>query len=395
MKYFKRELEDRLEENLSNEKVLVLTGMRRTGKTTLLRRFFDKKAGSNKVWFDLENPLEARYFQDVDYNDVFEKIVNYGNLDRNKRIWVFIDEAQNYPEVTKVVKYLVDHYDIKFILTGSASYYLKNLFPESLAGRKRLFELFPLSFREFLLFKGENLDRYDKIRQKKQIKLTDYEYYDQHYKEFIKWGGFPEVVLASKQQEKKDVLDDVLSSYWQKEIINLADYRKSDKVRDLLVLLAARAGSKLDINRLSQELEVTRATVYSYLSFLEATYFIFTISKFSGSADRRISGHDKLYFCDNGILRILGQKNEGQLLENSLFNQLRSKNESVLYYEKKTGSEIDFVAGGVGYEIKRTATESDIKKLKRSMKMAGVKKGYVVSLKYVEDKPDTLFAQFV
>ena len=243
---------------------------------------------------------------DIDYNDIFVNLINKG-MNKKDKIYVFIDEVQHYPEISKVIKYLTDHYQIKFVITGSASYYLKNLFPESLAGRKIIFELYPLDFQEFLIFKKQDLKKYEKIKNKKNINIIDHEYYDKLYEEFVEWGGFPEVVLEENFENKTELLNDIFSSYFQKEIIALADYRKNDKVRDLILLLSQGVGSKLDIDRLSQELQITRATVYSYLSFLEATYFIYLVSPFSQSIDRIVSGAQKVYFCDNGILKIMAK----------------------------------------------------------------------------------------
>lgn len=138
--------------------------MRRVGKTTILRELYNA-VPDNKIWFDFENPLDIKYFEDIDYNDVYQNIIQKGNLKTQKRVYVFIDEVQLYPEISKVVKYLIDHYKVKFVLTGSASYYLKNLFPESLAGRKIIFEMYPLDFEEFLVFKKENGERYQKIKK--------------------------------------------------------------------------------------------------------------------------------------------------------------------------------------------------------------------------------------
>ena len=391
--YYQRTIENQIKKNLANNKVLILTGMRRVGKTTLLKEIFKNLPG-NKAWFDFENPLNIKYFEDIDYDGVYQNIINKG-LDKNKRIYVFIDEAQNYPEISKVIKYLNDHYNIKFVLTGSASFYLKNLFPESLAGRKIIFELFPLDFEEFLRFKGQDTARYKKLKTKKTIKEIEYKLYEKHYDEFIKWGGFPQIALENNIEGKKQILNDIFSSYFQKEIISLADYKKNNKIRDLILLLAARVGSRLDLTKLSQELQITRTTVYSYLSFLQATYFIYLISPFSKSIDRKVSGSQKVYFCDNGILKIMADINFGQLLENAVYNQIKFYNE-INYYQKSTGAEIDFIVNKkIGYEVKTTASLVDVKRLERRMKIVKLKKGRVISKKFVKEIDKIIFAQFL
>ena len=126
---FPRKIEKEVYDHLRRPPASVITGMRRTGKTTLMRRIFDKIETKNKRWFDFENPLDIKNFEEVDYNHIVDNL----RLDKDERMYIFIDEIQNFPEVSKIMKYLIDHYQIKFVVTGSASYYLRNLFPESLA----------------------------------------------------------------------------------------------------------------------------------------------------------------------------------------------------------------------------------------------------------------------
>ena len=138
-----------LEEELKSDKVIVLTGMRRVGKTTLVRYLYDRIAEHRKLFLDLENPLHQQLFSQVDYGAIKDTL-NQLAEGRGERFVVVLDEIQSVKTIPSVVKYLADHYRVKFIVTGSASFYLKNLFSESLAGRKRIFELFPLDIAEFI-----------------------------------------------------------------------------------------------------------------------------------------------------------------------------------------------------------------------------------------------------
>lgn len=393
MVYYQRKIEEKINKELENKDIIILTGMRRVGKTSFFKEIF-RKIKDNKIWFDFENPLQVRIFEDLDYDDIYETLATRG-LDKDRRMHIFIDEAQNYPDISKVAKYLHDHYDIKFYLTGSASFYLKNLFSESLAGRKKIFELFPLSFEEFLLFKGANVDRFASLKNKAKIKEVEYEEFDSYYSEYLEWGGFPQAVLEKEIDAKLSRLEEIFSSYWQKEVIGLADYRKNDKVRELILLLAARVGSRLDIIKLSQILKITRPTVYSYLSFLEASYLISLIQPYSGSIDREIAGAAKLYFCDNGLLKVFTRLNDGQILENAVYNQLRGLGK-VNYFKKRNSGEIDFILDKKqAYEVKKTATLSDQKELERRMSNLKMKKGYVVSRNFTDSLDKIKFAQFV
>src|SRR3989344_1870242 len=136
---------------INHKNALLITGMRQVGKTTLMRQVFED-VGEPKLWFDFDNPLHQKVFEDEDYKVIYKRLTDMGK--KAGKLSVFIDEIQNFPEITRVIKYLIDHNDVKFYLTGSSSFYLKNLFPESLSGRKFLYELPPLSFREYLYFKN-------------------------------------------------------------------------------------------------------------------------------------------------------------------------------------------------------------------------------------------------
>src|SRR3989338_11350344 len=171
---YRRQLFPQLESELNTKEITVITGMRRVGKTTALRHLYDLVKSENKAILDLENPLHRKVFEEENYDAVWNNLNQFG-ITNTAKAYIFIDEVQNLPDLSRVVKYLYDHWDVKFFLTGSSSYYLRNLFPESLAGRKMIFELFPLTFEEFLQFN-------DVRKQKESSKIT-YELYLLYYKE--------------------------------------------------------------------------------------------------------------------------------------------------------------------------------------------------------------------
>jgi predicted AAA+ superfamily ATPase len=361
--------------------------MRRVGKTTIFRMIFDRIESKNKVFFDMENPLSQKIFEEIDYNNIWANLKSFG-IDNKTRAFIFLDEIQAKPDIVKVVKYLYDHYDVKFFLTGSSSFYLKNLFPESLSGRKIIFELFPLDFEEFLLFKDYKKEFYEKFKEKdKKKNKIEYEKIKKLYDEYLEFGGFPQVVLAENIEQKKEMLLDIFKSYFEKDVQGLADFKEINKFRDLLLLLLKRIGAKLDISRLSSELGVSRETIYSYISFLEKTYFICLISPFTRSIDREVSGTKKIYICDNGIGKYIGKCEDGNLLENAVFNNLRSNGE-IKYYEKRSGGEIDFILSekSMALEVKNKGDEKDYLKLKRIANSLKLSEFYVISKQFIDKK---------
>ena len=378
--YISRKIEKKVMSYMDNKEVIVLTGFRRVGKTALMQNIYDSLKTDNKIFLDLESPINQRIFSEQNYDNIVKSLNRFG-LDFTKRAYVFLDEIQILKNTPSVVKYLYDHYNIKFCLTGSSSFYLKNYFNESMSGRKYVFELFPLDFEEFLQFKNAKLSV-----------GASYDFLSGFYQEYLEYGGFPAVVLANSLDTKRRALDDVLGSYFELDVKTLSDFRDNENLKKLLFLLTSRVGNKLEVTKLAESLGVSRPTVYEYLNFFEQTYLIHLIKPLSGSKDIQIKSVPKLYFNDTGLLNQIGQVSIGQLFENKVFNQLYTKlqyffsgkfsEEKLNYYQLKSGAEIDFVERKeVGYEVKVNATQQDYDKLAKYSDKLRLKEYKVVSLK--------------
>lgn len=382
---YPRKLLSVLREHIDTREIIVLTGMRRVGKTTLYRMLFEEITSINKVFLDIENPIEQKIFEETDYNNIWANLAQY-KVTPKEKAYIFLDEIQAMPSIVSCVKYLYDHYDVKFFLTGSSSFYLKNLFPESLSGRKFIFELYPLDFEEFLFFKQVPKKFYISFAEKDQKKnLIGFERVKKLYDEHVAFGGFPQVVNEEKTSQKILHINDIFKSYFEKEVKLLSDFRDIKAFRDLLLLLMERISSKLDISKLSSEVGISRETVYSYLSFLEGTYFITLVSPFSRSVDREVSGAKKVYLCDTGILNQFAKVSEGGLFENSVFNNLR-KYGKIYYYQRRSGGELDFIINEkVAIEGKMRGSAQDIKKARRIAKELGLSESYIVTREFMKD----------
>ncbi|MEZ5199053.1 MAG: ATP-binding protein [Bacteroidales bacterium] len=367
--------------------MVVLTGMRRTGKTTLLKMVFDTVKSENKIFLDLDNIIDQKLFDEDDFNLIWKNLKPLG-ISTDEKAYVFIDEIQSKPEITKVLKYLYDHFDVKFFLSGSSSFYLKNLFPESLSGQKVIFELFPLDFEEYLIFKEKKV-KFSKsfIEKENSRNYFAFEKYKNDYEEFLLYGGFPQVVLEKDENQKKRILKDIFSAYFEKDVKSMTDLKQLNILRDFILLLFQRIGSKLDISKLASALNISRPTVYSYLSFLEQTYFISLITPYSKSVDREISGTRKVYACDTGFVNLFARVDQGNLLENAVFNCIRHFG-NVNYYQKRTGTEIDFVLPEIStaLEVKTKADQRDIIKLKSLSEKLEHKESYIISKEFVDFK---------
>lgn len=358
--FFERALLPALKAHLAVKQATVLTGMRRTGKTTLLKRLMELSPIRQKLFFDLERIDYRELFSEKNYESIVYALTQRG-IQFSEKVLIGIDEIQLAPNLPSVIKYLYDHYDIKFILTGSSSYYLKNRFEESLAGRKKIFEVYPLTFGELLAFKEIPYAPSGAGFLDLPFSAPEYERLKYFYDEYIEYGGFPEVVLTNETGEKRDLIADILSSYINHDIASVMDFKKSEEAYKLIKLLAVRIGAKVEISKLSVLTGMTRHMIENYLGLFEQSYLLRLIPVTATSPDREIVKARKLYFLDNGIAGMAASLGSGSKFENAVFNQLHHYGE-VSYYSLKTGNEIDFILDkSKAFEVKETATEADLK----------------------------------
>lgn len=355
--------------SLNVKQIIAVTGLRRVGKTTAVKYLLSQINTNNKVYLDLERMEYRNIFNGENYADIV-KALEFEGVDFGSKAVIALDEIQLVPNITSVIKYIYDTYDVKFLVTGSSSFYMKGAFSESLAGRKRLFELWPLSFSEFLQFKDIVIN----------IPKLDFKPTNPHlisklhlqYDEYINYGGFPEVVLSGSHDNKIALLKDILDSYINLDIKFLADLKKVDELYSLMKLLSSRVGSKVDFSKIAGIAGINRHKVKEYLLFLENTFFIKLIKPFVTNPDREIALQNKVYFTDGGLLNILGNISTGGLFENSVYNQLKLLGE-VRYYARRSGQEIDFILdGNTAIEVKTTPSERDLKILVNRAKGIGL-----------------------
>ena len=366
---FQRTISKSLHAHLSKKQITVITGMRRTGKTTLLKWLLESIKSNNKIYIDLERIDNQELFTQKNYDAIIAALVRRG-MKFSEPATIALDEIQLVPSIPSVLKYLYDTYTIKFLVTGSSSYYLKNLFSESLAGRKKIFELYPLDFGEFLTFRAISFQKGTFMNAR--FISDEYTRLSVYYEEFIRFGGFPEVVLARNDNEKTDYLQDIISSYINIDVKALIDFKSQRDIYTLVKMLATRTGTRLDYSKLSRLSGLSRITVQNYIELFEKTYLLALVPVFTKNIDREIVKAKKIYLCDTGILNILAEVDGGSQFENALYNQLRSHGE-LSYYALKSGEEIDFVFNqSIACEAKESPTAMDARALSRLAKNAGL-----------------------
>jgi len=345
----------------------VITGPRQVGKTTTLKWLLEQ-IPENKAYLDLTLASAQRLFDHEDYDNVANHLKGLG-LDFAKRPVLAIDEIQYSRQIPRVIKYLYDHHGVKFILSGSSAFYLKNHFSESLSARKIVYELLPLSFREFLALKDVKYKPAPSDFNKVSSAVFDsfaHATLSAFYDEYIAFGGFPGVAASDTVERKQRMLDVIYSSYINLDVAQLADFKSVSDLRKLVSLLAARVGSRLNVDELSKITGLSRPTVTSHIAFLEQTYLIRLLPAFSKSPSVRERIPKKVYFVDTGIAGINADLAGGAKFENTLCHQLQALGETCF---SSKGGEIDFVLSRgkkvIALEAKETPVDSHLNELRR------------------------------
>lgn len=270
---------------------------------------------------------------------------------------VFLDEIQRKENAGVFLKGIYDMgLDYKFIVSGSGSVELKEHIHESLAGRKRMFELFTLSFLEFVNFRTAY--RYENklpaFFEAEKTKLRAL------FEEYMNFGGYPRVVLASEETEKRKIISEIYQSYIERDIFNLLGVRKEESFIHLVRILASQIGNLLNISELSNTLGISRKTVEQYIWYLQKTFVIKKITPFYRNPRKEITKSPVVYFTDLGLRnyaigefgRAVLSTGAGFLFENFIFGLLyekaRNGDAKLHFWRTKDGAEIDlvYVIGG-------------------------------------------------
>lgn len=350
MKIIEREITDSIKRKLKPNKVVIISGARRVGKTFLLKEIIKS----------YNEPHLLLNGEDFNTGILLAKrsVENYRQLMGSKKL-LLIDEAQKIVDIGSILKLMVDELPgIRIIVTGSSAFDLGEMTGEPLTGRKHTFNLFPLSEREFRQVVTP-VDRPDNLTQR------------------LLFGNYPELVNMSDTSEMKEYLNEIVSSYLLKDVLAYDNIRHSGKIFNLLRLLAYQIGNEVSYNELGKSLSLSKNTVEKYMDLLSKVFILFKVEGFSRNLRKEITKSPKWYFYDNGIRNAviasfnpLDTRNDtGQLWENYMISErlkyqhyksLRANN---FFWRTYDQQEIDWVEehDGIlnGFEFKWT--ESKVK----------------------------------
>ncbi|MGB3589018.1 MAG: ATP-binding protein [Tunicatimonas sp.] len=297
MDYLDRIIENQILESLVPNKVVVLIGPRRVGKTILVKQITEK----------IQEPYLLLNGEDFAVLELLERrsVQNYMNLLQGKRLLI-IDEAQKIPAIGNVLKLMVDQIEgLKILVTGSSAFDISNYTGEPLTGRKVTYNLFALSEQE--------LDQVENILEKK----------DNLNKRLV-YGNYPELLQLKEDAKKEEYLREIVNAYLLKDILAFENIRNADKIFDLLRMIAFQIGGEVSMQELGSQLEMSKNTIEKYLDLLSKVYVIHKVKGFSKNLRKEVTKNSRWYFYDNGLrntiianLNPVGQRGDiGMLWEN-------------------------------------------------------------------------------
>lgn len=408
----KRKIFDTLLKQENDKKISFLLGPRQVGKTTLLQALYEELCVREKqkgVFLDLD------IFSNFEKISSFEALLNYIVLQGYEKkqksfFYLFLDEFQRYGDLSRVMKNVYDTLpNVKIYASGSSSLQIKAQIQESLAGRKRVNHIYPLDFEEFLWFKeddsalaqfkntakikGENLS---KIMSKLHALLS----------EFLVFGGYPEVVLKIKPEEKSAVLESIFDLYVRKDLVEYLNVKNIMGVKKLIEYIAVNNGQKIKYEEIGKISGLEFTEVRNYLEILKETYLISIIRPFFTNKNKELVKIPKIYFIDPGVRNYfvnnfnpLGLRQDGGFLfETYIFSELLKAGydaEQLKFWQDKNKHEVDIVLDVIHAQIpmeikwKPTLKREDFIGLNVFMQEYSAKKAYLINLG-VQQKKKTI-----
>jgi len=336
------------EKFLSTGKISVVSGIRRSGKSTLLKQVAGNLKSYAYLNFEDERMLDFTY---RDFNVLLEIFLElYGD----QKTYLF-DEIQNVFGWEKFVRRLFED-GKKIFVTGSNAKLLSSELATTLSGRHLKVELFPFSFLEYL--------KHKKVRVKKYYTSKDKAALSKRLNTYLEYGGFPEIVVSGNSEELKQLYQDVII----KDLLVRFKIRETKAFRDVALYLLSNISSPVSFNNLKNLLGIKSVTsVKNYMEFFEEAYLFYNLFKFDYSVRKQIINDRKVYCVDTGIVNAVAfrfSENVGRAMENAVFIELKRRKSDLFYHKGR--KECDFLVRdglriGQAVQVAQTLSNSDTK----------------------------------
>lgn len=374
----RRDVMDEVLKWFNDNRVLILTGVRRSGKSTILKQLIHEKEKYCYVNFEDERFIE---FKAQDFEQLNEVLVEiYGN----PKLY-FFDEVQNIEKFEVFIRRLQDQ-GKKVVITGSNASLLSKEFGTRLTGRYKPFEIYPFSFAEYLKFKKVNPEKNWPYLTEKRVKLIKL------FKEYLENGGMPEYLKNKDKEYIKTVYENIL----YRDVIARYEIRRQKILKELVNILSVNISSTFTYNALKTSLGLANSiTVKEYISYLNNSFLFFELQKFEFSIKKQLNAPKKIYIIDPAFSQVIGfnfSTNRGRLLENIVFIELKRRNKETYYYADK--GECDFLikegtkiseAIQVCYTLEKNNKEREINGLIEAMNKFKLQEGTIITYEQEEE----------
>lgn len=352
----RRKLFEDLQAHLLKKEYSVITGARQTGKSTLLKQLevYCKEMGVPVVFLNLENKTIL--------SELNENPLNLLKFmpEPNKRTVALVDEIQYLDDPSNFLKLLYDEHSaqIKVVATGSSAFYIDNQFRDSLAGRKKIFQLYTCSFDEYLELSGKSYLREEKdhLLKNGEFKSTLIDYLRVEWELYMLYGGYPAIVTEPDKHEKLNRLKEIRDSFVKRDIMESGVVNET-AFYNLFRILAGQTGGLVNINELSSTLRIKNETVENFLSIMKKCFHIALIKPFYGNLRKELIKMPKIFLLDTGLRNCLlnnfqplaSRTDKGELWENTVFRMIADKigADSIQYWRTSGGNEVDFVLSDI------------------------------------------------
>jgi len=313
-----------LKQKIENEQIIFLTGLRRVGKTTLMKLLIKELIETYRIekTHVLYASLDDYVFKENSILEIIDEYRKAHRLPVDEKVYLFLDEVIYKENFHQQLKTIFDRQNTKIFATSSSSIRLKDR-KAFLTGRSYVIEVSPLDFNEYLYFKDITL-------LKKDTKLLEPYFHD-----YVRTGGIPYYVLREEREFLVGLVDDII----YKDIISAHGIKNPGIIRDYFLLLMERSGKQLSINKIAHILKISVDSSKKYLSYFNDTFLIHLLSRY-GKTNEKILSPKKIYCSDLGIkYSFTGLRDLGSYFENYLFFKLKHHD---IYYVYQNGTEIDF-----------------------------------------------------
>ena len=386
--YKNRQIYPALEEQKNNGKITILIGPRQVGKTTLLKRLYNQfRNNHNCLFLDLD--IYSHYEQVSTYENLINTLKLNGYQAAQQELFVlFLDEFQRYADISRVLKSVCDHHpNIKVYASGSSSLAINKQIQESLAGRKRVVRIYPLSFQEYLHFRNRD-DLGDKLQKLLTIQADNLdtllpEAFEELY-QFLIYGGYPEVTQV-KEREKREVLASIFDLYVKKDLVDFLRVERIRHAKTLLRHLAVNHGRETSYSRLAQVAAIDEKTAKNYVEILMETFIVTIHPPWYTNRTKELVKTPKIYFMDNGVRNFFinnfnphdMRQDSSFLFEGFVISELIKSGilaDQIKFWRTKNRQEVDLILddGGelkpVEIKFKKRLKSTDYKGLKSYQK---------------------------